>query len=334
MSSGVVIRARFSVAILVCLAAAAQAAQTEAEKLIEAGHWKRARTLVEARIKEAPDDPLANFLLSQIRNAFGDHESPLLLAEKAVALDGRTAKFHRQVAECLGVMAQHANVVQQVLLARRFRKEIDAALALDARDAQALRDLMEFYLLAPEIIGGDKRKASETAGRLRSIDAVEGELALARLASYRKQAGEAEAHLRRAAEAEPPSYKARVALAQFYLSATLPNLDGAAKAAASAVALDGTRVEGYSILAEAHAARWEWNELDASLETASREVPDDLTPYYRAAERLLSTGRDAARAWRYLRIYLAQLTEGNEPTAAEARAKLENRASTRARWHP
>jgi hypothetical protein len=47
------------------------AQQSPAERLIEAGHWMRARTLVEARIREAPDDPLANFLLSQIHNAFG-----------------------------------------------------------------------------------------------------------------------------------------------------------------------------------------------------------------------------------------------------------------------
>ena len=103
------------------------AQQTPAERLIEAGHWKRARTIVEARIREAPDDPLAHFLLSQIRNAFGDHTAPLQLAERAVALDGRTARYHRQLAEVLGVTAQHANVVQQLFLARRFQKEIGRA---------------------------------------------------------------------------------------------------------------------------------------------------------------------------------------------------------------
>jgi hypothetical protein len=82
------------------------------------GHWKQARGLVEARIREALDDPLANFLLSQIRNGFGDRSAPLTLAEKTVALDERTAKYHRQLAEVEGVMAQHANAFQEVLLAR------------------------------------------------------------------------------------------------------------------------------------------------------------------------------------------------------------------------
>src|ERR1035441_9158529 len=92
--------------LILCAVAISRAEQSPAERLIEAGHWKRARTFVEARLREAPGDALSNFLLSQIRGAFGDRTStPLALAEKAVALDGRTAKYHRQVAEVLGVTA-------------------------------------------------------------------------------------------------------------------------------------------------------------------------------------------------------------------------------------
>ena len=43
-------------------------------------------------------------------------------------------------------------------------------------------------------------------------------------------------------------------------------------------------------------------------------------PYYRAAERLLAV--DPVRAERYLRVYLAQEPEGNQPTAADAHWKL------------
>src|ERR1035437_6467695 len=156
--------------LILCAVAISRAEQSPAERLIEAGHWKRARTFVEARLREAPGDALSIFLLSQIRGAFGDRTStPLALAEKAVALDGRTAKYHRQIAEVLGVTAQHAGTIQQLFLARRFRKEIDAALSLDPRDIQALGDLLEFYLLAPGIAGGDPRKAVEVAGRIAAI---------------------------------------------------------------------------------------------------------------------------------------------------------------------
>jgi hypothetical protein len=58
------------------LAVAAAASQPLPEKLIEEGHWKQARAIEEPWIRERPNDPRANFLLSQIRNAFHDRRSP------------------------------------------------------------------------------------------------------------------------------------------------------------------------------------------------------------------------------------------------------------------
>src|SRR5215471_5486294 len=163
-------------------------------------------------------------------------------------------------------MAQHAGVFQQVGLARRFRKEIDTALALDARDTQALRDLLEFYLLAPGILGGDVKTAVRVSDRIAAIDACEGYLAKARIAEYRKDRGEQEAMLRRAAEVRPPSYKAQIALAEF----RLPHDESSAEALArTAIETDGGRSDAYGILASVYAARANWNALEALLSSAS-----------------------------------------------------------------
>lgn len=302
------------------LTANAFAQPADPEKLIEAGHWKQARTVVEARLRQAPDDAPSNFFLSQIRNAFGDYTTPETLAERAVALDGRVAKYHRQLAEVLGVKAQHAGPIQLLFLARKFRKEIDTAIGLDPKDLQALRDLMEFYLLAPGIGGGDPEKAAEIAERIAALDTAEGFLAKARLASFHKQPGQAEALLRKAAAVQPASYRAQIELAHFGL-----NAEDAAK---DAMKIDQSRAEPYSILAEIYARRGAWMELEALLTEAVRQNPDDLVPYYRAACVLLASGRDPARAEGYLRKYLSWATsqepEGNEPSAAEARQKLAN----------
>src|ERR1700738_4476516 len=101
-----------AIAFTCVLAIGAAAAQSLPEKLIDGGHWKKARAIAEARLRADPREALANFLLSQIRNAFGDRESPLVFAEKAVSLDGGVAKYHRQVAEVLGVKAQHSGMLQ------------------------------------------------------------------------------------------------------------------------------------------------------------------------------------------------------------------------------
>jgi tetratricopeptide (TPR) repeat protein len=297
------------------------AQDTTPEKLIEAGHWKRARALVERRLQEAPDDPNATFLLSQIRAAFGDRTSPPVLAEKAVQLDGKVACYHRQLAECQGLLAQHANIFQQIGLARRFRKELDTALELDPKDVQAQRDLLEFYLVAPGIAGGDVKKAEAVAQQIAGIDSCQGYLAKARIAEFRKDSKEAEAHLRRGAEACPSSYKVQMGLAEFLATGRRDEKTAEAVAKAS-IAMERGRVQAYAILAAIYAGRADQDSLDALLSSAAEAVPDDATPYYRAAERLLSDGRNPAQAERYLRTYLSQEPEGNQPTAADAHWKL------------
>jgi tetratricopeptide (TPR) repeat protein len=306
--------------------------QTPAEVWIEEGHWKRARTYVEARIHAAPNDPLANFLLSQIRGAFGDRSTPLPLAERAAALDGHKAKYHRQIAEVLGVVAQHSNVFQQVSLARRFRTEIDAALALDPRDVQANRDLLEFYLVAPGLLGGSRREAAIVAERIAALDPAEGLLAKARIAAFDRQTAQAEVLLQQAAEVQPPNYRAQIALAEFYLAPEHPNLAGAEAAAREAIGLDPGRTDAYAVLAYAYADRGSWDELDATLAEAARQAPDDLYPGYRAAERLIAGGHDLDRAERYLRAYLAQEPEGNRPSTADATRQLNRLNEARRRW--
>ena len=152
---------------LIAAAYTAAFGQSLPEQWIAGGHWKKARAVVEELIREHPDDPQANFLLSQIRNAFGDSRTPLSLAERAVELDGRTSRYHRQLAEVIGVTAQHAGVLRQVVLARRFRSEIEAALSSGwAHDVQAWRDLgWSGYLLAPAIVGENKARGAPPSRR-------------------------------------------------------------------------------------------------------------------------------------------------------------------------
>jgi tetratricopeptide (TPR) repeat protein len=187
---------------------------------------------------------------------------------------------------------------------------------------QALRDLIEFYLLAPGITGGDMRKAEATADRIAELDTPEAFLAKARIAEFRKQSEATGNFLRKASQSQPSSYRALIALAQFYRGHEHADPDAAAATAKKTIAIDAGRAEAYAILAEVYVDRGDWNALDAVLMDASRQSPDNLVPYYRAASQLLKVGRDPVRAERYLRVYLGQEPEGNEPTAAEAHWKL------------
>jgi hypothetical protein len=239
-----------------------------------------------------------------------------------VAIDGGTAKYHRQLAEVLGVKAQHSGIFQQLVLARRFKKEIDTAIALHPHDLQALRDLMEFYLLAPGIAGGDKAKAWTIAAKIARTDPAQGFSAQARLAELNGDHSQIEGLLCKAVEAAPASYRARIALASFYVSPAHKNLEGAEREARQAEEIDPGRADAYTILAQVHASQGRWSDLDSILATAEREVSDDFVPAYRAGETILASGREIDRAVRCFRKYLSGEPEGNAPTLADAQRKL------------
>ena len=184
-----------------------------------------------------------------------------------------------------------------------------------------MRDLLEFYLLAPGIAGGDVKKAEAVAKQIAAIDVCEGSLAKARIAEFRKDLKETEAALRHGADACPSSYKSQVALAEF-LAAGHRDEKAAEALAKTAISKERERTQAYAILAAIYAGREDWDSLEAILASAAEAVPDDPAPYYRAAERLLADGRDPARTERYLHTYLEQDPEGNQPTAADARSKL------------
>ena len=305
------------------LVVAAQGADLAPDQLIAQGHWKRARAMVVEQWNAVPDGAELNFLLSQIRAAFGDRTAPGPLAERAVKLAPGIARYHRQLAEVQGVMAQHANAFQQLFLARRFRKELDTALELDPRDTQALRDLVELYLLAPGLVGGDISKAEETALRIGAVDRSEGLSAQARVAEFRKQFRVAGEWFGKAAEISPGSYKAAIEAARYWMAPEHQDESAAEKYARRALVIDPGRSEAWAVLASIDAGRRDWDGLARVLSGAAEAVPDDAVPFYRAAERLAADGIERERAVRYLTHYLSLEPEGNQATEADARRLLE-----------
>src|SRR5262245_12203859 len=67
--------------LLSACAAAAAAPDADIRSLVEAGHWKQARALLEPRVKSDPSDAEAVALLSQVRTMFGDYDGAIELAQ-------------------------------------------------------------------------------------------------------------------------------------------------------------------------------------------------------------------------------------------------------------
>jgi hypothetical protein len=320
------------VALIILLSSSsAVRAADDPDALIKAGHFKRARSIVEPRYKANGGDAELNYLMSEVEDAFGNIEGARSLAEKAVALNGREARYHRQLGDLYGETAQTASLFAKGGWAKKFKAEVDTAAALDPKDTNSRFDLLEYYLQAPRLMGGGKDKAAAMAGEIALIDPVQGDLAQARLAQDRKDAAAQESWYLKAAAARPADYEALTAPAAFYNSGTPSKADLAEKYAREAVRFDPTRAAGYSLLASSLASQVRWKELDDCLALAEKKDPDDLAPYYQAggailakhaADADLASNPDLSRAESYFRKYLSAEPEGGEPTLAHAHWRL------------
>ena len=313
-------RGLFALAV-VCLAGVSLGAQSPLVDLAEHGHWKRLKAQVEPRAAANPNDAEAQWLLSRVRLAFRDPEGALAPAEKAVALDGKNVEYRWQLAQVVGELASNASVFKQLGLAKRFKREAEAALALNSKHTASLTGLMEFYYRAPGIAGGDKKKAEAIPNHIMAINQVDGYIARVRLMGRMDpppQPAQIEQVWVQAVQADPSRYEPHINLASIYASGATPRWDLAEKEALTAKRMEPDRTAPYSVLAAVYATAERWAELEAILTEAEKKIPDNLSPYLRASGALLAAGKDLPRAERYARKYLTQEPEPNASTHAVA----------------
>jgi tetratricopeptide (TPR) repeat protein len=306
--------------LCVCLGGSALYSQPSPESLLRDGHFKRARAIVEPKLAANPNDPELLYLMAWIKQEWKDLPAAQQLAERAVAADPKNSRYHLRLADAVGEEAQHASVLRQPGLGRRFKKEVDLALSLDPRNVDALSDVMGFYWMAPGIVGGDKTKARAILEQIAGIDPVRGYFAQVNMAQWEKQPERIEGLLRKAVETAPASFEARTTLGNFCLNSKKP--EEAESHAREALRIDPTRVGGHALLAAVLAWQERWSDLEAALTEAERRVPDNLNPYYRAANVCISRGKEYARAEQYLRKYLGQEPEPVAPSHALAHWRM------------
>jgi tetratricopeptide (TPR) repeat protein len=287
----------------------------EPEALADAGHYLRLKALVEPLVKADPTDAKSAYWLSQAEGALGNLDVALKLADQAIALDPKVARYHAQAAAACGRLAQTSGLLKQLQYGRRAKKELDTAFELDPNNEGALYGLALFYYAAPSMLGGDKQKAQASAELLTKLNPVRGYLTQAKLANERKDAVAEEEYCKKAVAANPSSYEAKVKLANFYLTR---DLSASWELANEALTLDSGQADAWKLLAQVHVATQCWDELRATLEQARAAVPDDLAPYYYSAMALEQSGHFFGWAADFLDQYLSATPEGEEPSLAEA----------------
>lgn len=300
----------------------AQANDPSPEALVEGKHWKRARAVLEPRVQANANDAQALYLLSKVRVSYGELDAAIQLAEKAVTLNAKSADYRWQLAEAVGEKADKVGGIGAWGLARRFKREGEAAMALDPKHIDSRFGMMIFHLRAPGIVGGNEKKAYALAEEIARISPAWGYLAQARILREKKKPDSPEPLYLKAHEADPKIYSVYSNLMGFYFSDAQKKYDLVEKYAREVLKLAPDRTGGYSGLAIAFARQKRWPELDAILAQSEKNVPDSFVPLFNAANVLLADASDLPRAEKYFRKYLNIEPEPGTPSHADAHWRL------------
>ena len=294
-------------------------ADSNPEFLMDQGHYKRGRAIVEAAYKANPNDALLAHLLGRAKLMMWDDKGALEYVEKSVRLAPNVADYHALYARLYGRQVDDAPTFAKVALLRHFRKELEVALSIDPNHSGALAMKAIFLWDAPGLLGGDRRKAEELAARITQTPGDKSMLYLARYHRQQKDWGRMEQVLLRM----PRNSMAIAELAYLYCCRLpQPRWKEAEQKAREAIALDPTRGLAYGALGRVLGTEKRWADLDALMTQTESASPDDLAAYYEAGVALRMSGADNDRAERYLRHYLSVDAEGDEPEHASARWEL------------
>lgn len=134
--------------------------------------------------------------------------------ERAVRERDGSAVYHFWLGQAYGAQAQRANVLRQASLAGKTKREFERAVQLAPDYVEAREGLMQYYLLAPGIMGGSKERARQQLAEIRRRNAYRGALLAAGLALREKDTAGAVREYEQLTRQYPDSVSAWSGLAQ------------------------------------------------------------------------------------------------------------------------
>lgn len=240
---------------------------------LNTGRYAEAQSVLIRQVSKDPHDAQATLWLARSYMTTGNYDQAVTYAEQAVHLSSDCSEAHFWLARAYGLKADRE---RSFWLARKSRNEYQTAVQLDPDNLAARRDLMEFYLQAPWILGGSKDKAWAQAEAIASRNPLQGDLARAIYWRDLNKPFLASRQFRKVMEAKPQEANPYFEAADFYEGQRKPV------------------------------------EILAAIRDVSRIVPDDPRVDYYSAVANVMKGRKLGKAERDLKTYLAETPPRND----------------------
>ena len=263
------------------VAAMMQAAQHQ----FGSGNYSGAIATLQMVISQNPLSGEAFYWLGRCYYEIRDFDHAIMHAEKSVALDPKNSVYQDWLGRAYGGKAERD---KSFFMARKVKKQFEQAVQLDPSNVTARRDLAEFCMQAPWIVGGSTQEAQTQVSAIAAIDPVQGHLARAAFDQEAlKRFDLAEGEYREMLVAKPTTPDPYFEAAGFF------------------------RTQG------------KFGDMDATIDAAEKvSASDPRLAFYRGVG-LVAADKDLSRADEYLKAYIASTPDRSDwPSHAGAREWL------------
>lgn len=178
--------------------AQAQFKDAQLQALVDAGKTTELERVAQSRLAARADDAEAAAALGIAAMGLGEEKKidvAMTRLEQCTGKQSPSALCHYVLGSLSGMQAMNASVFRMPTLAGKSRDNLKRAVELDPHLYEARESLLQYYVMAPGIVGGGADKAQALITETDKLNPEYARLLRARLASAEKQWAVAEREL-------------------------------------------------------------------------------------------------------------------------------------------
>lgn len=187
----------FSTLLTLPFSTRAQSADADFSPLQKARNTAAVEALARERLaKNSKDDVAIWFWARTSANDAKKREEITARAEQCIKDLPQSARCHSALGALYGTLAMSGGMTAGLKYAGKIKDMMLKAVELEPKNYDMRRDLNQYYLQAPGIVGGSVKKAIENSNDFGKIDAPRGQLLRAEIHIYEKEFAKADELLR------------------------------------------------------------------------------------------------------------------------------------------
>jgi tetratricopeptide (TPR) repeat protein len=185
-----------------------------ARQQFDQGQYGAAMSTLESAQSQNPAIAEVYFWMGRALFEVRDFDNAISQFQKAISLSGNSSLYHDWLGRAFGGKADKD---KSFFVARNAKGQFETAVKLDPSNVAARRDLADYCMQAPWIVGGNKDEALAQVNSIAAINPVEGHLVRAEYdVSVLKNTQQAESEYQQVLAAKPANVEPYLESAAFF----------------------------------------------------------------------------------------------------------------------